>query len=356
MRVSLTSNQYPVDGTRSLSKKEALKTQHEVPLLSVVVPCYNDEAVIGETVKRLKEFSSEVQGLDTEFIFINDGSSDRTWELLKSFAAEDRRIKLIGFTRNFGHQIAVTAGIDAARGDAIVLMDSDLQDPPEVIHEMIEKWREGHDVIYGLRSERDGESAIRLAITRQFYRFLNFLSDIPIPENTGDFRLMTRNVANTLRAMPEHDRFIRGLVSWVGLKQIAVKYRRAPRFAGKSNYSISKLIRLASDGLLSFSTKPLQLSVLLGMISASISLVVMLYALFLRIFTHEWFRGWAALMISVLFVGGVQLICLGILGEYVGRIYNEIRRRPLYIVQEYCGFEDGGPLMSRSPISNANGH
>jgi len=350
MRVLVATGEEQIGGLRLHTMPTPVPAEAGTQLLSIVIPCYNDEEVIGETVTRLKDFCTEVVNLNVELIFVNDGSSDRTWELMKELAAQDSRIKLIGFTRNFGHQIAVTAGIDAAKGDVVALMDSDLQDPPEVIHEMIAKWREGYDVVYGTRSERAGETAFRLAVTRQFYRLLNRLSDVPIPLDTGDFRLITRNVVNALRAMPERDRFVRGMVSWVGFKQTAIQYRRAARFAGKSNYSIRKLFRLATDGIFSFSTKPLQLSVAAGMISASLALIGILYALFLRLFTNIWLEGWTALMIAILFIGGVQLIALGILGGYVGRIYNEIKHRPLYVVHEYCGFEDGGPVMSRSPV------
>jgi dolichol-phosphate mannosyltransferase len=254
-------------------------TLDSTSLLSIVIPCYNEEEVIAETLRRLKEFCSGLQGLDVELIFVDDGSRDRTREILRKAATEDPRIKLIGFARNFGHQIAVTAGIDAAKGDAVVLIDADLQDPPEVVHEMIKKWREGFDVVYGTRTERPGESAFKLATARAFYRLLNRLSDVPIPPDTGDFRLMSRDVVNTLRAMPERDRFVRGMVSWVGFKQIAFPYKRAERFAGQSKYPLRKMIRFATDGILSFSTKPLQLSVAMGMVSAGISLVGILYAL-----------------------------------------------------------------------------
>ena len=319
-------------------------------LLSVVIPCYNEEEVIGETMKRMRAFCAELQNLDVELIFVDDGSRDRTRERLKEFAAEDPRIKLVGFARNFGHQIAVTAGIDAANGDAVVLIDADLQDPPEVVHQMISKWREGYDVVYGTRTERPGESAFKLATARGFYRLLNQLSDVAIPLDTGDFRLMSRHVVDTLRAMPERDRFVRGMVSWVGFKQIALPYRRAERFAGESKYPLTKMLRFATDGILSFSTKPLQMSVALGMVCASVSVLGIVYALVLRLFTNVWVEGWTALMIAVLFMGGVQLICVGVLGEYVGRIYNEIKNRPLYVVQEYFGFEKAGPAMSRSPV------
>lgn len=319
-------------------------------ILSVVVPCFNEEEVISETFKRLNVFCQELRGLDVEIIFIDDGSKDKTRELLKKYAAEDDRIKVICFARNFGHQIAVTAGIDAAVGDAVVLIDADLQDPPEVIHQMVDKWKDGYDVVYGTRTERPGESAFKLATARGFYRLLNKLSDVPIPLDTGDFRLMSRAVVDTLRAMPERDRFVRGMVSWVGFKQTALPYKRAERFAGQSKYPLRKMLRFATDGILSFSTKPLQMSVGVGMISAVIALMGIAYALFLRVFTSTWVEGWTALMIAVLFIGGVQLVCIGILGEYIGRIYNEIKNRPLYVVQEYVGFLGNGPAISRSPV------
>lgn len=329
-------------------KTEAL----QIPLLSVVIPCYNEEAVINETFKRLNAFCSELDNLNVELIFVDDGSQDATRQLIKNQAAKDARIKLIGFARNFGHQIAVTAGIDSASGEAVVLIDADLQDPPEVVHEMVAKWRQGYDVVYGTRTDRPGESIFKKATARAFYRLLNRLSDVPIPLDTGDFRLMSRNVVDTLRAMPERDRFVRGMVSWVGFKQISLPYSRAERFAGESKYPLSKMLRFATDGILSFSTKPLQMSVGLGMLSAIFSLVAILYALGLRLFTNIWVEGWTALMIAVLFLGGVQLICVGILGEYIGRIYNEVKQRPLYVVQEYSGFNQAGPEMSRSPVVN----
>jgi glycosyltransferase involved in cell wall biosynthesis len=318
--------------------------------LSLVIPCYNEQEAIRETVKRLRQFCDEVQDLNVELIFVDDGSRDCTRDILKEFAAQDPRIKVVGFARNFGHQIAVTAGIDASSGDIVVLIDADLQDPPEVIHQMIEKWREGYDVVYGTRTERPGESVFKLATARAFYRLLNKLSDIPIPLDTGDFRLMNRNVVDTLRAMPERDRFVRGMVSWVGFKQTALPYIRAKRFAGESKYPLRKMVRFATDGILSFSTKPLQASVAMGMISAVMAMAGIVYAVTLRLFTNIWVEGWTALMIAVLFIGGVQLISLGILGEYVGRIYNEIKGRPLYVVQEYTGFTEKQPTVSRSPV------
>jgi dolichol-phosphate mannosyltransferase len=333
-----------------VSMNTASEAKPRRDLLSIVVPCYNEEEVIDETAARLGKLCDEIVHLDVELIFVDDGSRDRTRALLRSHREKNPRIRIIGLARNFGHQIAVTAGIDAANGDAVVLMDADLQDPPEIVQGMIEKWREGYDVVYGLRTQRTGESAFKLASARGFYRLLNKLSDVPIPVDTGDFRLMSRAVVDTLRAMPERDRFLRGMVSWVGFRQVALPYARADRFAGASKYPLRKMLRFATDGILSFSTKPLQASVALGMASAALAVVGIAYALFLRIFTNLWVEGWTALMIAVLFMGGVQLISVGILGEYVGRIYNEIKNRPLYVVQEYIGFVETAPAMSRSPV------
>ena len=322
----------------------------KISLLSVVIPCYNEEDVIGETIKRLKVFCSQLVNLDVELIFVDDGSKDSTRELLKSYAFEDSRIRVICFARNFGHQIAVTAGIDAAWGDVVILIDADLQDPPEIMHEMISKWREGYDVVYGTRTERPGESAFKLATARGFYRLLNHLSEVPIPLDTGDFRLMSKNVFETIKAMPERDRFIRGMVSWVGYKQIALPYKRSVRFAGVSKYPLVKMLRFAIDGILSFSIKPLQLSISMGFFCALISIAGILYVISVRIFTDTWVLGWTAMMITVLFIGGVQLICVGILGEYIGRIYNEVKNRPLYVVEEYMGYNNTEPSMTRSPV------
>lgn len=330
--------------------KTICESEIKTQLLSIVIPCYNEEEVISETMKRLQAFCYEQQNLEVELIFVDDGSRDRTREILKAFASNDPRVKIIGFARNFGHQIAVTAGIDAANGDAVVLIDADLQDPPEVVHKMIEKWREGFDVVYGTRTERPGESMFKLATARGFYRLLNRLSDVPIPLDTGDFRLMGRNVVDALRAMPERDRFVRGMVSWIGFKQTALPYRRAERFAGESKYPLRKMLRFAIDGILSFSTKPLQLSIGLGIFSALLSLLGLIYTVYVRIFTDAWVAGWAGLMVAVLFIGGVQLISIGILGEYIGRIYGEIKGRPLYIVDDYYGFDRSKPNFSRSPI------
>lgn len=316
-------------------------------LISIVAPCYNEEEVLDETLKQLVAFVADTPDLKIEILFVDDGSRDATLDILRRAAARHDFIRVISFSRNFGHQIALTAGVDAAAGDAVVVIDADLQDPIETITHMIARWREGHDVVYGTRIDREGESAFKLATARLFYRLLNRLSDVPIPLDTGDFRLMDRRVVNVLRAMPERDRFVRGMVSWIGFRQCALPYRRARRFAGESKYPLRKMMHFAIDGILSFSTRPLQVSAGLGLICAMLALLGVVYALVMRVFTDVWVEGWTALMIAVLLIGGVQLISIGILGEYIGRIYNEAKRRPLYIVGELVGFPPDHRHFSR---------
>jgi dolichol-phosphate mannosyltransferase len=325
-------------------------THPATKLLSIVIPCYNEQEVITETIKRLKAFAEGLKNLDVEFIFVDDGSRDQTLTMLKLFTASDSRIKIVSFARNFGHQIAVTAGVDAAHGDAIVLIDADLQDPPEVVHEMIKKWEEGYDVVYGTRTERPGESVFKLATARLFYRLLNKLSSVPIPLDTGDFRLMSRPVVDVLRAMPERDRFIRGMVSWVGFKQIALPYKRAQRFAGETKYPLKKMITFAFDGILSFSSKPLELSLILGIGITAVSSLGILGIIAQRFLSGDWVSLELIVLVAVGLLGGLQLLCMGILGQYIGRIYNEIKNRPLYTVQEYQGFVERSPAYSRSPV------
>ena len=308
-------------------------------LLSVVVPCYNEEAVIEETHQRLTEVLRRLDDLEYELIYVDDGSRDRTAAVLEHLHASDESVRVLRFSRNFGHQMAVTAGVEHAMGDAVVLIDADLQDPPEVILRMVERWREGYHVAYGVRTDRDGETAFKLATAKGFYRLMNRLSETPIPLDTGDFRLMDRKVVQALQAMPERDRFVRGMVSWVGFRQVAVPYRRAPRLAGESKYPLFRMLRFALDGIASFSVAPLKLATWMGFVTSGLALVGIVYALVLRLFTNMWVTGWTALFIVVLFMGGVQLLSLGIIGEYVGRIYGETKRRPLYLVQERLGFE-----------------
>lgn len=316
--------------------------------ISIVIPCYNEEAVLPELFERITKAASQWKNYRYEVICIDDGSIDRTWNLLQEQHARDSRWNALSFSRNFGHQIAITAGIEVAKGDAVVLIDADLQDPPEVIHQMITKWDQGYDVVYGTRTERHGETSFKKGTAKLFYRLLNYLSDVTIPMDTGDFRLMSRKVVDTLRLMPERDRFMRGMVSWVGFKQIALPYKRNKRVAGESKYPLKKMLRFATDGILSFSTKPLKISIVMGIFCALLAMLGILYALFLRLFTDIWVEGWTALMIAVLFIGGVQLITVGILGEYIGRIFNETKNRPLYVVQEHLDTSKEGTSLLRS--------
>lgn len=304
-------------------------------LLTVVVPCYNEEEVIAETINQLLDIAPKLAPIALELLFIDDGSQDATKDIIQAEADKDPRINLLSFSRNFGHQIAVTAGVDHASGDAIVIIDADLQDPPEVILEMVVKWQEGYDVVYGQRIERQGESLFKRKTAEAYYTILQKLSYIKIPLNTGDFRLISRRVAEDLKRMPERDRYVRGMIAWVGYKQTALPYKRKKRFAGVSKYPLRKMIYFATDGLLSFSIKPLQISTMFGLLSALLAFLGIIYALAVKLLTDNWVEGWATIFIAILFLGGTQLISIGILGEYLGRVYSEIKRRPLYIIDEY---------------------
>lgn len=308
------------------------------PLLTVIIPCYNEEAVLLETHKRLAAVLDELESLGYELIYVDDGSRDQTPKLLRDLQAADARVRALLLSRNFGHQIAVTAGLEHASGDAAVVIDADLQDPPALIPEMVERWRDGYDVVYGVRTDREGETFFKLWTAKNFYRLLNRFSNVQIPLDVGDFRLMSRRVVNALLAMPERDRFLRGMVSWVGFKQVAVMYRRSPRFAGESKYPLFKMIRFATDGILSFSFAPLRLATWTGFAAVVIAFLGIIYAVLARLYTHDWVRGWASIFVAVLFLGGVQLISIGIIGEYIGRIYGEVKQRPLYFVQDRLGF------------------
>lgn len=307
---------------------------NQLPVLSVVVPCYDEEAAIRATHARLTEVLPGIES-SYEILYVNDGSRDRTLPILRSIERSDPRVRVLSFSRNFGHQAAVTAGVQHARGQAVVLIDADLQDPPEVIAEMMAKWQEGFQVVYGVRRSREGESTFKLATARMFYRTLNKLSEVPIPLDTGDFRLMDRCVVDQLNAMPEKDRFIRGMVSWIGFRQTKIEYDRHRRVAGESKYPLRKMIKFALDGVLSFSTQPLRLATNFGFMVSALSGLLIFYALYKRFFTNDWVSGWTFLFTMTVFLGGIQLICLGIIGEYVGRIYGETKRRPLYILDEH---------------------
>ena len=303
--------------------------------ISVVVPMYFEEDVVDECYKRLRNVLEALDNYTYEIIFVNDGSKDNTLFLLEQIAKKDENVKILSFSRNFGHQAAVTAGLKEVTGDAIIIIDADLQDPPETIRDMIKLWEQGNEVIYGKRKTRKGESAFKLFTAKMFYKTLNILSDVEIPKDTGDFRLVDRKVVDTINQMPEHNKFLRGLFSWVGYKQTAFEYERQERFAGKTKYPIRKMLKLASDGIVSFSTKPLKIVGVLGIISIIISIIILIYALISYIFNlNNLSAGWTSIMVTVTFFAGVQLLSIWVMSEYIGRIYDETKNRPQYIIDK----------------------
>jgi polyisoprenyl-phosphate glycosyltransferase len=308
--------------------------------VSVVVPCYNEEEVLATTHRELVTTLEQLDGRSFEIIYVDDGSTDATPVVLDELVKSDSRARVVRLSRNFGHQAALTAGLSHASGDAIVVIDADLQDPPTTILEMVALWQEGYDVVYGVRTEREGETRFKLWTAKAFYRMVNRLSRLHVPPDAGDFRLMDRRVVQALLEMPERDRFLRGMITWVGFRQVALMYARASRRAGTSKYPLLKMIRFAIDALLSFSFTPLRIAIWLGLVSIGASFAGIVYALVVRLYTTDWVRGWASIFIAVLFLGGIQLVTLGIVGEYIGRIYAEVKRRPLYFVQEVHGFEE----------------
>jgi dolichol-phosphate mannosyltransferase len=319
------------------------KNDITIPTFSVVAPVYNEEELLTEFYRRVVA-TLEPLNEPFELVLVNDGCHDRSPQIMRELHAQDERVKVINFSRNFGHQLAITAGTDYARGKAIVVIDSDLQDPPEVIPDLIERWREGYQVIYAVRSERAGETWFKKATATFFYRMITSITSIKIPVDTGDFRLMDRKVVDTLSGIREYHRFMRGLSVWVGFRQVGVPYKRDARKAGETKYPLRKMLRFAFDGITSFSYVPLQLATYTGFTIAGIALLFILVAMALRLSGIEAFKGQATTLVSVLFMGGIQLIFLGIIGEYLGRIYNEVKRRPLYVVDEALGFEDDQPV------------
>ena len=303
-------------------------------LISIVVPMYFEQEVANECYRRLSQVMIK-SGYNYELIFINDGSTDNTYEILQGIANIDKHVRVISFSRNFGHQVAVSAGIDKARGDALVIIDADLQDPPELIPAMIKLWEQGYEVVYAKRKKRKGETWFKLFTAKYFYRILARLSEVKIPTDSGDFRLLDRKVALVLKRMPEKNRFIRGMVSWAGFKQIPLEYEREERFAGETKYPLKKMIKFAVDGIVSFSTKPLKISQYLGFFAVIVAIAVFIYSIVFRIIGGKTLvYGWASIMTTVAFLGGVQLISIGILGEYIARMYDESKGRPLYIIEK----------------------
>jgi glycosyltransferase involved in cell wall biosynthesis len=310
----------------------------EHPVISVVAPVFNEEAILRELYRRVRDALDNI-GEPWELVLIDDGCRDRSPEIMRELHEQDPRVKVVHFARNFGHQVAITAGADFARGDAVVIIDADLQDPPEVIGDLLAKWREGYEVVYAIRAQRKGETWFKEFTAKAFYRIIYRITDINIPRDTGDFRLMDRKAVNALKGMREKHRFMRGLSVWIGFRQTGVEYVRAERYAGETKYPLKKMLKFALDGITSFSYLPLQLATYVGFICAALAVLGILVTVILRLSGSRAFYGQATTLVSVLFLGGVQLISLGIIGEYLGRIYDEVKGRPLYIVSSTLGFE-----------------
>ena len=309
--------------------------------ISVVIPMYYEEEVAEECYKRMTGVLKGIENYEYEIIFVNDGSKDKTLSILEKIANEDKKVKVISFSRNFGHQCAVTAGLQYVTGDAIVIIDADLQDPPELIPEMLKLWEDGNEVIYGKRKTREGESKFKLLTAKMFYNTLNALSDVDIPKDTGDFRLVDRKVVDVVNSLPEHNKFLRGLFSWVGFKQTPFEYERKERFAGKTKYPLKKMLKLASDGIIGFSTKPLKIVEGLGIFSIIMSFIILVYSLLSYAFSwHSLTAGWTSIMVTLTFLGGSILVSLGMIGEYIARIYDESKARPQYIIDKKINIEE----------------
>lgn len=325
-------------GSRPLPTPQA---SHDSPVVSIVAPVYNEEVILPELYRRVTTVMQDA-GVSYELVLVNDGSRDRSLEIMRELHEQDPRVKIVNFSRNFGHQVAITAGTDYARGDAVIIIDADLQDPPEAILDLIERWREGYDVVYAVRAAREGETWFKEFTASLFYRLIAGITNVDIPLDTGDFRLMDHRVVDAMKQMREQHRFMRGLSSWVGFKQTGVEYVRRQRYAGKTKYPFRKMLKFAIDGITSFSYLPLQLATYFGFFIAALSLVGIVVAIVLRLFGQTPLYGQASTLVAVLFLGGVQLIFLGIIGEYLGRIYDEVKGRPLYIVAEALGFDEEG--------------
>jgi dolichol-phosphate mannosyltransferase len=306
-------------------------------LHSIVLPAYNEEEVLNETFETLQKVIDSLPSDKFEVIFVNDGSRDKTDIILKEFSGRDPRFKSVHLSRNFGHQIAVTAGVAEASGDTVSVIDADLQDPPELIISFIEKWRDGNDVVYGVRSKRDGESFFKLFTAALYYRIVQKLSQFPLPVDAGDFRLMDRRVVEAYLKCPEHHRYFRGLIAWVGFKQIGVNYDRKARTKGETKYTLSKMFKFATDGFTSFSSWPLKLASYLGLFSGFLALIGIAYVVY-GYLQGRTISGWASMMVVFLVFTSFQLFCLGILGEYMGRMFEEVRNRPLYFIKDKFGF------------------
>ncbi|HTB81623.1 MAG TPA: glycosyltransferase family 2 protein [Opitutaceae bacterium] len=323
----------------------------DAPSLSIVVPCYNEESILAQTMARLHA-SAQATGRSYEIVAVDDGSLDRTWEIIAAEARRDPRLHGIRFSRNFGHQMALTAGLKRSRGSEVLIIDADLQDPPELLAPMLAKRAEGFDIVYGQRRSRAGETWFKLATAKIFYRLIGFLAEVSIPPDTGDFRLMSRRAVDAFLLLPETSRFVRGMVAWIGYPQVAVPYDRAARTAGTTKYSLTKMLRFAADGVTGFSIKPLRLASLISAGLFGTASLITLWAVITWLY-HGTVRGWTSLIVTVLFIGGVQTLILGIIGEYIGRLFLEVKHRPLYLVREDtltnakdCAVANDGPTLA----------
>lgn len=303
---------------------------------SLVIPIFNEEETLPELHKRVTSLMDNLDG-DSEVVLVDDGSSDHSYEMMVDIHKTDPRFKVIQLSRNFGHQLAITAGMDFATGDAVIIMDADLQDPPEVVIEMARQWRDGYHVVYGVREDRSGETWFKRTTASLFYRLLHRLTDLDIPVDVGDFRLVDRTALDAFRSMREHSRYVRGMFCWIGFKQTGVRYKRSERFAGRTKYPFARMLKLALDGILGFSTVPLQLALHAGFILSAMSFIYGIIALFAKMSGYFTVPGWSSLITVVTFIGGIQLMLLGVIGEYIGRIYDEVRKRPLYLIRDSRG-------------------
>jgi dolichol-phosphate mannosyltransferase len=323
------------------------------PTLSLVIPIFNEEETIPELHARLAAFLAALN-VTWEVVFVDDGSKDSSLRLLKELAAVESRYRLVSFARNFGHQIAITAGVDYAEGRAVVVMDADLQDPPEVVRDMLAKYEQGYDVVYGVRSRRLGETIFKKFTAAAFYRLMRGMTGIDLPVDTGDFRLMSRRVVLTLRSLRERHRFVRGMVAWVGFKQTSVHYERQGRFAGETKYPLRKMLKFAIDGITSFSIVPVRIATWLGLFAGLGAMLIGLWALYEKLVLGHTVQGWTTIMLLVAVSSSVQLLMMGVLGEYVGRIYEEVKHRPLYTVQEECNIMERPPAVEAPPVSQTH--
>ena len=324
------------------------------PEYSFVVPIYNEQETIIEMYRRLRQVAETLDG-DVEIVLVDDGSRDRSLELIRELHHQDQSVRYVSFARNFGHQVAVTAGLKFAQGGAVVILDADLQDPPELIPEMIEKLREGNHVVYAKRIARTDEGLSKKLFAYVYYRVLRLLTDVDIPPDSGDFCMMDRKVVDVLNSLPERGRYLRGLRAWVGFKQAEVTFKRDPRFAGEVKYTFRKSLGLGINGILSFSRVPLRLSSYLGMVAALIGIAMMITVIYWRIFYHpEPLMNYTTITAAIFFLGAVQLLCLGILGEYLGRIYEEVQGRPIFTVKEVGGFSGSAELSNKTPVSDVD--